>query len=253
MPTLLWFHSGSCSGESMAILGAEEVGQSGQDLLTFVEDMQVQLLWHPSLSPEGRRYFSQLLDAIIAGEQDLTLLCVEGSILHGPNGTGRYDTFEGRAKKDILRPLCDMADYVLAMGTCAAYGGIPASPPNPTEATGLQFSNHVPGGLLPPSWRSRAGLPVINLAGCPVDGASMINTMCALLHGVPLEFDNLQRPHTVGPCLSGGGKRKCGTAERVGYACYGCISAKFPVAKPLFNLASPFKTRPRPPAALPSP
>jgi len=34
------------------------------------------------------------------------------------------------------------------MGTCAAFGGIPAAPPNPTEASGIQFTLDKPGGLL---------------------------------------------------------------------------------------------------------
>ena len=87
--------------------------------------------------------------------------------------------------------LCDKADYVLAMGTCAAFGGIPAAPPNPTESSGLQFTNNQPGGLLGPEWRSRAGLPVLNLAGCPVDAATMIKTMGLVLKGMPLELDTV--------------------------------------------------------------
>jgi Ni,Fe-hydrogenase I small subunit len=32
-----------------------------------------------------------------------------------------FDTFAGKPKRDIIRALCDLADYVLA-GTCAAFG-----------------------------------------------------------------------------------------------------------------------------------
>jgi Ni,Fe-hydrogenase I small subunit len=146
-----------------------------------------------------------------------------------------FDTFGGKPKRDIIAALGEKADCVLAMGTCAAFGGIPAAPPNPTEASGLQFRNDRPGGLFGPEWRSRAGYPVVNLAGCPVDAATMINTMEWILGGIPLELDAYNRPSTVGPCLSNALKRKCGTAERVGYSCYGCIGAKFPPSKPLFR------------------
>ena len=84
-----------------------------------------------------------------------TLLCVEGSIIHGPNGSGPFDTFEGRPKRDVVAELCEQADYVLAMGSCAAFGGIPAAPPNPSESTGLQYTNGQPGGLLTLEWRSK--------------------------------------------------------------------------------------------------
>ena len=41
-------------------------------------------------------------ERILAGEQELTLLCVEGSIIHGPDGTGMFDTFAGKPKKVTL-------------------------------------------------------------------------------------------------------------------------------------------------------
>jgi Ni,Fe-hydrogenase I small subunit len=235
LPTLLWIESGSCSGESMAILGAEGSGKGSHNIAQFLEKNGVQLLWHPSLSAESPREVLQLVDRIAAGEQELTLLCVEGSIIHGPNGTGRFDTFGGRPKRDIIRALCDRATYVFAMGTCAAFGGIPAAPPNPSSSGGLQYDLARPGGLLGEEWRSRAGLPVLNLAGCPTDAATMIRTMTWVLQGMPLELDRFNRPFSVRPCLSDAINLKCGTGERVGYACYGCIAAKFPMSKPLFD------------------
>ena len=179
------------------------------------------------------RQVEGLIERILA-ETRAALLCVEGSIIHGPGGTGMFDTFCGKPKRDIIAALCDHADYVLAMGTCA-HSGDPGAPPNPTESSGLQFRNDRPGGLLSPDWRSRAGYPVLNLAGCPVDAATMIKTMAWIFSDLPLELDATIDPRASGPCLSNGSKRKCGTAEEVGYACYGCIGAKFPATKPLFR------------------
>ena len=232
---MLWMACGACSGESMAILGAEGRGQRGDTLPGFLDERDVELLWHPSLSPESPRQAAHLIDRILAGERPLTLLCVEGSIIHGPNGSGRFDTFEGRPKRDLVAALCERADYVLAMGSCAAFGGIPAAPPNPSESTGLQFTKNRPGGLLSPEWSSRSGLPVVNLSACPVDAATMIDTMGALIEGRELELDAMGRPATQKPCLSDPLERRCRTADKVGYACYGCIGPKFPLSKPLFK------------------
>jgi uptake hydrogenase small subunit len=234
-PTLLWMECGACSGESMAILGAEGRGKSGDTLPGFLERYGAELLWHPSLSLETPSEVATLISRIVTGEQRLTLLCVEGSIINGPNGTGRFDTFEGRPKRDIVAALCEQADYVVAMGSCAAYGGIPAAPPNPSESTGLQFADGKPGGLLAPEWRSRAGMPVVNLSACPVDAATMIGTMSLLVEGRGLELDRYGRPQTQKPCLSDPGENRCRTADKVGYACYGCIGAKFPLSRPLFK------------------
>ena len=191
-PTLLWMACGACSGESMAILGAEGRGKRGDTLPGFLDEHDVRLLWHPSLSLESPRQAAALIERIVAGEQRLTLLCVEGSIIHGPNGSGRFDIFEGRPKRDVVAELCERAEYVLAMGSCAAYGGIPAAAPNPSESTGLQYTNREPGGLLTREWRSRAGMPVVNLSACPVDATTMIETMGSLLEG-------RERVETVGP------------------------------------------------------
>jgi uptake hydrogenase small subunit len=226
---------GACSGESMAILGAQGRGRRGDTLPDFLAEHDAELLWHPSLSLESPRQAGVLIDRIVAGEQPLTLLCVEGSIIHGPNGSGRFDTFEGRPKRDIVAALCERADYVLAMGSCAAFGGIPAAPPNPSESTGLQFTQNRPGGLLGEQWRSRGGLPVINLSACPVDATTMIETMRAVIEGRELELDAKGRPSTQKPCLSDPLERRCRTADKVGYACYGCIGPKFPLSKPLFR------------------
>jgi uncharacterized protein YjbJ (UPF0337 family) len=48
-----------------------------------------------------------------------TLLCVEGSIATGPDGTILFNTFDGKPKRDLVYELCSVADYVLALGTCA--------------------------------------------------------------------------------------------------------------------------------------
>jgi Ni,Fe-hydrogenase I small subunit len=244
-PTLLWIECGACSGESMAILGAEGRGKRGDTLPDFLEEQGIRLLWHPSISLETPSEVAALIARIVAGEQELTLLCVEGSIIHGPNGTGRYDLFEGRPKRDLVAALCERAEYVLAMGSCASFGGIPAAPPNPSESTGLQYTNAEPGGLLAADWRSRGGLPVVNLSACPVDAATMIGTMRALLDGTGLVLDAAGRPSTQKPCLSDPGEHRCRTADKVGYACYGCIGPRFPLSRPLFRHRPPGSVRMR--------
>jgi hydrogenase small subunit len=180
----------------MGILGAEGPGKEDHNLMEFLELQEVELLWHPSLSAATPREAAAIIRRILDGEQALTMFCVEGSVIHGPNGTGRYDTFHGEPKRDVIAALCGRADYVFAMGTCAAFGGIPAAAPNPSEATGLQYSMDRAGGLLPPEWRSGAGMPVINVAGCPADAATMLKTLAWVLDGMHLELKKHGKPAT---------------------------------------------------------
>jgi hypothetical protein len=73
----------------------------------------------------------------------------------------------------------------------------------------------------------------------------MIKTMSMILDGDLLELDKFNRPVTVGPCLSDGANKRCGTAEKVGYSCVGCIGAKFPLNKPLFRQTDRQKKEPQ--------
>ena len=44
-----------------------------------------------------------LVDRILAGEQALDILCVEGAILRGPGGSGRFQMLAGTGRPTWLR------------------------------------------------------------------------------------------------------------------------------------------------------
>ena len=69
--------------------------------------------------------------------------------------------------KDWIKELSGVAQFVVAIGDCATWGGIPAVAPNPSESTGMQFLKRNKGGFLGSDYTSKAGLPVINIPGCP--------------------------------------------------------------------------------------
>src|SRR5271166_2253775 len=87
---LLWLQAGSCGGCSMAAL---EQGASGwfQELKNF----GINLLWHPSVSEETGAEALEILSRVESGAEKLDILCVEGSILRGPNGTGKFNRLSG--------------------------------------------------------------------------------------------------------------------------------------------------------------
>nr|WP_246781464.1 hypothetical protein [Rhodoblastus sphagnicola] len=187
--TLFWLQTGACGGESLAILSAEAPSFEG-----LVTSHGLELLWHPSLSHAPMKRFDSLLEAIESGAQALDILCIEGSLITAPRGSGLFDSYQGRARIDIVRMLAAKAGHVVAMGTCASFGGVHAASPNPSDCIGLQFDREQPGGLLPPEWRARAGLPVINIAGCPAHPHAMTQTLAALAAGMAPRLDALNRP-----------------------------------------------------------
>ena len=174
---LLWLQSGGCGGCSLSLLCAE-----GPDLYTALESAGIRLLWHPSLSEASNGEVVALLEAILAGEQRLDLLCLEGSVICGPNGSGRFHRLAGtgRPMMEWIGRLAQVAAHVVAVGSCAAYGGITAAGGNPSEACGLQYDETFEGGLLGQGFTDPSGLPVINIAGCPVHPNWVTETLMQL-------------------------------------------------------------------------
>jgi ferredoxin hydrogenase small subunit len=190
---VLWLQSGGCGGCTMSLLCAES-----PDVLETLEGGGVSLLWHPSLSEASGPEVVAILESCIAGTTPLDVLCVEGALLRGPHGSGRFHVLAGtgRAMIDWVRDLAARARHTVAVGTCAAFGGVTAAGCNPADACGLQFDGDAVGGLLGAGYRSTSGLPVINVAGCPTHPGWVLETLLALaLDGiVASDLDALGRP-----------------------------------------------------------
>jgi ferredoxin hydrogenase small subunit len=190
---LLWLQAGSCGGCAMAAL---DNGASGwfAELQTF----GINLLWHPGVSEETGEEVLDILARIERGEERLDIFCIEGSILRGPEGTGMFNRLSGtdRSLFEWTRRLAPLADYCVAVGTCAAYGGIPAGDPAPTDACGLQYEGSEAGGALGRDFSSRKGLPVVNVSGCAPHPGWIMETLQALASGdlTASDLDALGRP-----------------------------------------------------------
>ena len=96
---LLWLQSGGCGGCSMSLLCADTTDFSGH-----LKSAGIDLLWHPSLSLASGSDVIALLQSVLDGHTRLDALCVEGSLLRGPNGTGRFHMLAGTGLPMILRP-----------------------------------------------------------------------------------------------------------------------------------------------------
>ena len=179
----------------MSVLNAE-----APDFYRSLARNGVELLWHPSFSEASGREFLDLIDAIERGEIELDALCLEGAVMMGPRGSGRFHLLAGsrRPMFDLIRALAERARFTLAIGSCAAFGGITMAGPNPGEATGLQYEGKRPGGLLGGEWRSPGALPVINVAGCPTHPDWVVDTLVQLAAGElgARQLDSNQRPRS---------------------------------------------------------
>jgi quinone-reactive Ni/Fe-hydrogenase small subunit len=109
------------------------------------------------------------------------LCVVEGSI---PIGEGKeWCTIGAKAEtfEEHLLRVANNSAAVVAVGTCATFGGVPAASPNPTGAVGVQDIVR--------------DVPVINIPACPANPANITGTILhfVLTGGIP-ELDHLNRP-----------------------------------------------------------
>ncbi|MFD1343848.1 NADH-quinone oxidoreductase subunit B family protein [Litorisediminicola beolgyonensis] len=190
---ILWLQSAGCGGCTMSLLCAESPG-----VFDILGDAGLRFLWHPALSTETGGEVRRLLAEVEAGRTALDILCVEGSILTGPRGTGRFQMLSGtgRSMLDWVQSLAPLAKHVVAVGTCATYGGVTSAGGNPADAVGLQYDGSRPGGALGAGFRSRSGLPVVNVAGCPTHPDWVTETLLLIAAGAlgAGDLDSLGRP-----------------------------------------------------------
>ena len=97
------------------------------------------------------------------------VLVVEGAI---PTGSaGLFCTVGDLPLIDALRTFASNAGTIIALGTCASYGGLSAGAPNPTSAKSVKDALTFLG----------ISKPVVNIPGCPTHPDWLVGTISYLL------------------------------------------------------------------------
>jgi hydrogenase small subunit len=190
---VIWMTSGlGCDGDTVAMTAA--TSPSLEDLLTgAIPGMPGIVIYNPLLAYETGEDFMRAWRDAEAGRLDPFLLVLEGSVPNERiNGEGHWAGFGVDPASGQPITTCSWIDRlspkaaaVMAIGTCAAYGGIPAMRNNPTGAMGLR-------DYLGRDWVSRLGIPIVNLPGCPVQPDNITETLLHLvlqLAGMTPEID----------------------------------------------------------------
>jgi hydrogenase small subunit len=188
-----------CDGDSVSITAATQ--PSIEDLvLGAIPGLPKVHLHNPVLAYENGDAFMKYWYLAEQGKLDPFVLVVEGSI---PNenlsGEGYWAALgtDPVTKKPIkttewIDRLAPKALAVVGCGTCATYGGIHAMAGNPTGCMGLN-------DYLGKDWRSKAGIRIINVPGCPVQPDNFMETLLYLLFQVAgmapvISLDEMGRP-----------------------------------------------------------
>jgi hydrogenase small subunit len=180
---VLWLQGGGCSGCSVSLLNA--VSPTARNILVdeIVPGKHLNVRFHPTVMAGAGDPAVAELERTRKESKGAYILVVEGSVPLGAGGA--YAMIGESGGKEIsmhswVKSLGADALAVIAMGTCAAFGGIPAGSPNPTESVGVRDVFAAEG----------IKTPLINVPGCPPHPDWFVGTVASiLLQGLPKEED----------------------------------------------------------------
>lgn len=169
----VWMEANGCTGNIISFLNADK-----PDVTYFLEQM-VSLKFSPSLmQAQGEVAYEEFLEVL---ETDF-ILGVEGAITNMDDGFYNiFATYKGRRipTAEAINLAAQKAKAIIAIGTCASFGGISAARPNPTGCISL-------GKFLKRE--------VINIPGCPANPLWVMGTIASIILYKKVEIDEKGRP-----------------------------------------------------------
>jgi hydrogenase small subunit len=144
-PSVIWLHFQECTGCTESLLRTSTPG-----LAELILDL-VSLDYHETLFAAAGHQAEAALKSAMAANKGKYICVVEGAIPTKDGGI--YCMVGGRTAIDILSEVGNDAGAIIAIGSCASWGGIPSADPNPTGATGAP--------------QILKGKTVVTIPGCP--------------------------------------------------------------------------------------
>jgi len=179
----------ACSGCSVSVINTIHPSIKNVILDQILPGRQLYLDYHSTLMAATGRLSTDAAFETAEKNRGKYIFILEGAI--PTHADGIYGTLgrDGDAELTMLewvRRLAPNAQAILAVGTCAAYGGVAAARPNPSGSKGIGEVLH----------DLDCSTPVINIPGCPCHPDWFIGTVArVLLYGLPAakEIDEFGR------------------------------------------------------------
>lgn len=176
-PPVIWISFQQCTGCTETLLRSRH-----PTLENLILDI-ISLDYNETLSTPAGKLAEEARDASMKANKGKYVLVVDGSIPMAQDGI--FCKIGGRKAKDLLKESAENAAAVIAMGSCAAWGGLPSAPPNPTGAIGV------------PEALKQMGVktPCVTIPGCPPSPYNFLSTVVHYLTFSKLpELDDKGRP-----------------------------------------------------------
>jgi hydrogenase small subunit len=154
-PSVVWLQFQECTGCTESLLRTSAPGVD-----TLILDL-VSLDYSETLmAAAGHQAEKALEDAVKANEGKFVCV-IEGAIPTKQDGI--FCMVAGKTALDIAKEVAGRAAAVIAIGSCASWGGIPSADPNPTGAVGVDAIVK--------------GKPIVNIPGCPANPYNLLGTV----------------------------------------------------------------------------
>ncbi len=171
--SVIWLSFQECTGCT------ESITRSYSPTLENLIFDFISLDYHHTLMAVSGQAAEEARKAAMEANKGKYIVVVDGSIPLGDGGV--YSAIAGISNQQMLEETLRDAFAVVAVGTCAAFGGIAKAHPNPTGAVAV-------GELT-------GGKPLINIPGCPPIPEAMTGALSYVLSfGKLPELDHLGRP-----------------------------------------------------------
>jgi len=171
-PSVIWLHFQECTGCSESLLRAEH-----PTLDKLILDV-ISLDYHETLFAAAGHQIEAARKDAMAKNKGKYVLVVEGAIPVKDNGI--YCKIAGQTAVDLTKECAADAAAVIAIGSCASWGGMPSTKPNPTGSSGVH---------------EVLGKTVVTIPGCPPNPYNFLSTVVHFLtFGTLPEVDKVGRP-----------------------------------------------------------
>ena len=172
-PSVVWLHFQECTGCTESLLRT-----SHPAIAELILDL-ISLDYHETLFAAAGNQAEEALRKTIEANAGKFVCIVEGAIPTKDDGI--YCKIGGKTAVQMLNEVAEKAGAIIAIGSCASWGGIPSADPNPTGATGAPT-------IL-------KGKTVVTIPGCPANPYNLLGTVLQFvaLGSLPA-LDELGRP-----------------------------------------------------------
>jgi len=181
-PSVLWLQGAGCTGCSVSLLNriSPQAPTTAADLLIN----SINLVYHPNVMTAAGASAVEAMEATYV--RGGYVLAVEGGVPTGFGGATGWAMTDGAGNHVTLaqavQKYASRAAAIVCMGTCAAWGGIPASGTNPAGIRGIG---------------AHTGSRTINIAGCPPHPDWMVWPVVQLILGRSISVDSTGRPKAI--------------------------------------------------------